>query len=147
MADPATGSVASAVVATTGTAAGLLALLPAGLSPSLLIAGGASFFGGCCAWTDLLILKKLNSDDAVTIVFGARQAAMLLCCVPLAAVASCIVFLAASVSKADVAADAAILCGFLLITGLRGPEGFQWIADTFANIFSKFIPGQKPGGN
>jgi hypothetical protein len=110
------------------------------------LAGGLSFFGGCCARTALAVFKKLNSTDPFTIEYGARQAAMLGCCTPLAAVASCIVFLGAVVSKSDAVADAAPLCGFLLVMGLRGPEGFQWIADTFANIFNKFLPGQKPDG-
>ena len=142
MADPATG----AVLTTSAAAAGLMVLAPLGVAPTLLFLGGASFFGGCCARTGLALFKKLNSQDTLTVDFFARQGAMLLCCIPLAAVASCLVFLAARVSKADVQVDAAALCGFLLVMGVRGPEGFQWIADTFASVFSKFVPGQKPGG-
>lgn len=141
-----TGPTTAAVTATTGTAAIMLILTPLGGSPALLIVGGMSFFGGCCARSALAVIKKLNGPDDFTVAYGARQTAMLMFCIPLAVVASCIVFLAAIVSKADVQADAAAICGFLLITGLRGPEGFQWIADMFANIFKMFAPGQKPEG-
>lgn len=139
-----TGPTSAAVTTTTGVAALLLIVAP-GLSPWLFLAGGISFFGGCCARTAVSVFKKLSGADPITIDFCARQAAMLGCCVPLAAVASCIVFLGAIVIKTDVQEDAAAICGFLLIMGVRGPEGFQWMVDTFANIFSKFIPGQKPG--
>lgn len=140
------GSTSVAVNATTGTAALLLLLTPLGLSPWLLLAGGLSFWGGCGARTALVIIKKLNSTDAFGPEFFARQLAVLFLCIPLAVVASCIVFLAAVVSKADATADAAALCGFLLIMGLRGPDGFQWIVDTCTNILSKFAPAQKPDG-
>lgn len=141
-----TGPATAGIATTTGAAAMLMTLVPLGLSPTLLFLGGASFFGGCCARTALALFKKLNSPDVFSGEFFARQGAMLMCCIPLAAVASCIVFLGAIVSKADVEKDAAALCGFLLITGLRGPEGFQWIADASTSIFTKFAPGQKPGG-
>lgn len=140
-----TGPTTGAVTGTAGIAA-MLTLVPLGLSPSLLLLGGFAFLGGSGARTGMALIKKLNSTDTFTVEFLSRQIAMLMCSIPLAAVASCIVFIAARVSKADVDADAAALCGFLLIMGLRGPEGFQWIVDTSTNILSKFAPGQKPGG-
>lgn len=123
--------------------AAMMALMPLGVSFETLMLGGLCFFGGCCCRTGIILYKKLNGIDPVTIQFFMRQIAALLCCIPLAAVASGIVFLGAHVL--NVKADAG--CGgILLILGVRGPEGFQWLADTAGNIFMKFAPGAKPGG-
>lgn len=139
MADP-------TIASTSGTVAGLAAILtftPFGVSLETLMLGGGCFFGGCMARTGLSLYKKLDSPEDVTLKDFFRAIAMLLCCVPLAAVASCVVFLAAHVGKID--ADAA-LGGLLLIMGVRGPEGFQWIMDTIASVFTKYAPGGKSGG-
>lgn len=138
MTGPTTGTVTGAV----GIAA-LMASMPFGVSFSTLVLGGACFFGGACARTGLNLYRKLDGTDIVTLQTFFRSIAALLCTVPLAAVASCIVFLAAHV--ANIEADAAF-GGLLLIMGLRGPEGFQWLMDTFTNIFMKVVPGNKPGG-
>lgn len=138
MAGPATGSV-------TGTAgiAAIMSFMPFGVSLTTLMLGGTCFFGGACARTGLALYKKLDGTDPVSIQAFVRAIAALLCTIPLAAVASCIVFLGAHVLNIE--ADAAF-GGLLLIMGLRGPEGFQWIMDTFANIFLKLAPGSKPNG-
>lgn len=90
-----------------------------------------------------MLYKKLDGTDAISSQFFVRQIAALLCCVPLAAVASCLVFLAAHVLNIE--ADAAF-GGLLLVMGVRGPEGFSWLLDTFTNVFMKFAPGNKTGG-
>lgn len=138
MTGPATG--------TTTTAAGIAAALtfmPFGVSLLTLMLGGMCFFGGCCCRTGIVLYKKLDGIDPIAMPFFARQIAALLCCIPLAAVASCIVFLAAHVLNIE--ADAAF-GGLLLIMGVRGIEGFTWITDTLANVFMKFAPGGKSGG-
>lgn len=129
----------------TGAAAIATAMgfMPFGVSFLTLMLGGACFFSGCCCRTGIVLYKKLDGTDPITMQFFARQIAALLCCMPLAAVASCIVFLAAHVIGVE--ADAAF-GGLLLIMGVRGIEGFQFLCDSLANIFTKFMPGQKPGG-
>lgn len=139
MADP-------TIVPSSGAVAGVAAILtftPFGVSLETLMLGGGCFFGGCMARTGLSLYKKLDGPSDVSMKDFYRAIAMLLCCVPLAAVASCVVFLAAHVAKID--ADAA-LGGLLLIMGVRGPEGFSWIMDTVSNIFTKYAPGSKPSG-
>lgn len=138
MTGPATNSITGAA----GIAA-IISFMPFGVSFLTLMLGGACFFGGCCCRTGIVLYRKLDGTDPVTMQFFARQIAALLCCIPLAAVASCIVFLAAHVLNIE--ADAAF-GGLLLIMGVRGIEGFQWLMDTFANIFTKIVPGQKPSG-
>lgn len=138
MAGPATGSTTSVA----GIAAAM-SFMPFGVSLSTLVLGGACFFGGACARTGLNLYRKLDGDGVVTLQSFFRSIAALLCTIPLAAAASCIVFLGAHVLKME--ADAAF-GGLLLIMGLRGPEGFQWLMDTFANIFTKVLPGNKPTG-
>ena len=138
MAGPATGTVTGA---TTLTA--IMSFMPFGVSFETLVLGGMCFFGGACARTGLSLYKKLDANEDVTLPTFLRSIAALLCTIPLAAVASCVVFLAAHV--ANVEADAAF-GGLLLIMGLRGPEGFQWLMDTFTNIFTKFVPGKKQDG-
>lgn len=138
MIEPSTGTVAG----TAGVAA-IMTLMPFGISLETLFLGGMCFFGGCCCRTGITLYKKLNGSDPITFEFFARQIASVLCCIPLAAVASCIVFLGAHV--VNIQADAG--CGgLLLIAGTRGIEGFQWLTDSLANIFTKFLPGQKPSG-
>jgi hypothetical protein len=138
MAGPATSS-------TTGVAgiAAAMSFMPFGVSLSTLVLGGTCFFGGACARTGLSLYRKLDGTDIVTLQSFFRAIAALLCTIPLAAVASCIVFLGAHVLKME--ADAAF-GGLLLIMGLRGPEGFQWLMDTFTNIFMKILPGNKGSG-
>lgn len=138
MAGPATGSVTGAA----GMAA-VISFMPFGVSLTTFMLGGACFFGGACARTGLALYKKLDGTDPVSIQAFVRAIAALLCTIPLAAAASCIVFLGAHVLNIE--ADAAF-GGLLLIMGLRGPEGFQWIMDTFSNIFMKVVPGSKPNG-
>lgn len=138
MTGPATGTVTSVA----GIAAALT-FMPFGVSLLTLMLGGFCFFGGCCCRTGIVLYKKLDGIEPITIQFFARQIAALLCCIPLAAVASCIVFLAAHVLNIE--ADAAF-GGLLLIMGVRGIEGFNWLTDTFTNIFTKFAPGNKTGG-
>jgi hypothetical protein len=139
MADPAITSGSGAVV---GIAA-VLTFAPFGVSLTTLFLGGGCFFGGCMARTGLTLYKKLDGPSDVSLKDFYKAIAMLLCCVPLAAVASCVVFLAAHVGKID--ADAA-LGGLLLIMGVRGPEGFQWIMDTISSVFTKYAPGNKSNG-
>lgn len=138
MTGPATGTVTGAA----GFAA-VMSFMPFGVSFETLVLGGFCFFAGAAARTGLGLYRKLDGNDAVNTAIFARAIAALLCTIPLAAAASCIVFLAAHVL--NIQADAAF-GGLLLIMGLRGPEGFQWLSDTFANIFTKFAPGQKQNG-
>lgn len=142
MTDPATGTSTTTVL---GLAA-LMAFMPFGVSLETLMLGGACFFGGSCARTGLSLYKKL--DGSTEPVNLGRNIAALLCTIPIAAVASCIVFLAAHVTGLN--ADAA-LGGLLLIMGVRGPEGFQWLVDQLSNVFTRVIPtspkpGDKTGG-
>lgn len=141
MNDPTNGGVPNAT--SVACAAGLLSCAPFGVSLLTLILGGLCFFGGCCARTGLSLYKRLSGPGDVSAKDFHREFAMLLCCVPLAAVASCVVFLAASVAKVQIDAAAG---GLLLIMGVRGPEGFTWLMDTLTNIFTKFAPGSKPAG-
>jgi hypothetical protein len=138
MTTPATGTL-------TGTAglAAAMTFMPFGVSLSTLVLGGACFFAGSCARTGLAMYKKLDSNDPVSVQMFLRAMAMLLCTTPLAAVASCVVFLAAHVINVE--ADAA-LGGLLLIMGVRGPEGFEWILSTVTNIFTKLAPGNRAEG-
>jgi hypothetical protein len=106
-----------------------------------LALGGGCFFIGCCARIGAQMYKKLDGPSDVTLKDFYRAAAMVLCCVPLAAVASSVVFLGAHVAKIE--ADAAF-GGLLLVMGVRGPEGFQWLMDTLSTLFTRFLPGQKP---
>lgn len=124
--------------------------MPFGVRLDTLVLGGVCYFGGAAARTGLKLYKTLDAtDDPVNL---GRAFAALLCTIPLAAAASCIVFLAAHVSGLQ--ADAA-LGGLLLITGIRGPDGFQWIFDQLSNVFTRVLPSaqktpapeQKPGGN
>lgn len=135
-------TVPGSTTTTTGFAA-VMAFVPFGVSLETLVLGGLCFFGGCCARTGMSLYKKLEGDDPVTSQAFLRSIAALLCTIPLAAVASCVVFLAAHVAKVE--ADATF-GGLLLIMGVRGPEGFQWLMDTFTNIFMRIIPGSKPAG-
>lgn len=138
MTGPATGTVVGAAGVTA-----IMASMPFGVSLSTLVLGGTCYFGGACARTGLTLYKKLDGDTDVTLRTLYRSIAALLCTIPLAAVASCIVFLGAHVL--NIQADAAF-GGLLLITGLRGPEGFQWLTDKFADTFTKLVPGKKPEG-
>ncbi len=126
----------------TGIAA-FAASMPFGVSNLSLFLGGACFFAGCCAKTGVALYAKLNGNDPVSPQFFFRRIAALLCCVPLAAVASGVLFFGAHM--ASVEADTP-LNGLLLILGVRGPEGFQWLMDRSAGIFERFAPSQKPGG-
>lgn len=139
MADPVGGGSTGAVV---GLAAAMT-FMPFGVSTLTMALGAGGFFIGCCARIGLTMYKKLEGPGDVTLKDFYRSMAMLVCCIPLAAVASCVLYLAAHVAKLEV--DGA-LCGVLLIAGVRGPEGFTWIMDTLANAFTKFIPGSKPAG-
>lgn len=139
MIEPSTGTVAG----TAGVAA-LMTFMPFGVSLETLVLGGFCFFAGSCARTGLSLYKKLDGNQAVTLQTFLRSIAALLCTAPLAAVASCVIFLAAHVINVE--ADAAF-GGLLLIMGVRGPEGFQWILDTVTNIFTRAAPGtNKPNG-
>lgn len=120
-----------------------MTFMPFGVSLETLVLGGFCFFAGSCARTGLALYKKLDGNDPVSLHIFLRAMAMLLCTTPLAAVASCVVFLAAHVI--GVQADAAF-GGLLLIMGVRGPEGFEWILSTVTNIFTKLAPGNKAGG-
>lgn len=138
MADTLTAAPAGAAIAT------VMAFVPFGVPFSTLMLGGTCFFAGSCARTGLTLYRKLDGTDTIPPQFFYRAIAMLFCTIPLAAVASCVVFLAAHVAKVE--ADAAF-GGLLLIMGVRGPEGFTWIMDALSNIFMKFAPGSKaPGG-
>lgn len=137
MAEPAGGG--SLAIATTAA----LAFVPFGVSINTLMLGGGCFWLGCAARTGAKIYKKLDGTEDVTGKDVVRAFAILLCCIPMAAVASCIVFLMAH--ETGIKADAA--CGgALLVAGLRGLEGYQWLADASANMLSKIIPGAKPPG-
>lgn len=139
MADPTISAGGSFAVAT----ATALAFVPFGVSITTLMLGGGCFWLGCAARTGAKIYKKLDGIEDVTLKDVVRAFATLLCCIPMAAVASCIVFLAAY--QIGVKADAA--CGgALLVGGLRGLEGYQWLVDTSANIFTKLVPGNKTTG-
>lgn len=120
-----------------------LASMPFGVSLLTLMLGGACFLLGVAARAGAQLFKKLDGNQDITRKDIARPILGALCMIPVAAAASCIVFLVAHVS--NVQADAG--CGgLLLILGLRGLEGFQWLTDTAANIFLKFAPGARPGG-
>lgn len=139
MTGPATGSVLGAAGATA-----VMASMPFGVSLETLVLGGACFFAGSCARTGLALYIKLNGTDPLSQQYFVRSIAALLCTIPLAAAASCIVFLAAHVLT--IQADAA-LGGLLLITGLRGQEGFTWLMSALSSVFTKFVPGGgKPDG-
>ncbi len=132
-----TGSILTTVALTTA-----MSFMLFGVTLQTLVLGGMCFFSGSCARTGLSLYRKLDSLDPVSLQSFIRAIAMLLCTIPIAAVASCIVFLAARVAKIE--ADAA--CGgVLLIMGIRGPEGLQWAQDLFTNIFTKVLPGGKGG--
>lgn len=138
MTGPATGTVTTL----TGIAAAM-SIIPSGI-PGILIAFGAiAFFAGCSCRTGITLYAKLNGNDAITLPWFVRQIAMLLCCVPLSLVASAVLFLAALVAGTDVNKDAPAVWGLLLLMGIRGPEGFQWITDTAGNIFMRVMPGQQ----
>ena len=139
MTEPATGTVTGAA----GIAAAM-AFAPFGVTFETLVLGGACFFAGSCARTGLALSIKLGGTDAVSMQYFFRSIAALLCTIPLAAAASCVVFLAAHVLNIE--ADTAF-GGLLLVIGLRGPEGFQWLMQTFSSVFTKFAPTQKPGGD
>lgn len=133
------GSASTTLNTVTGVAA-VMAWMPFGVSFSTLVLGGACFFAGSCARTGLNLYKKLSAPTDVSLKDFLREIAALLCTTPLAAVASCVVFLGAHALKID--ADAA--CGgALLIAGVRGPEGFQWLMDTFTNALQRFLPGKQ----
>lgn len=138
-----TGPATATATTLTGIAT-LLALVPSGESAILIAFGALAFFGGCCARTAMILWRKLDGTDAITLPWFARQFAMLGCCVPLAIVASSLLFLGALALGTDVTKDAPPLWGLLLATGLRGPEGFSWLTGILGNIFTRFIPGQKP---
>lgn len=130
------------VVATSFVAA-TLASMPFGVSLLTLMLGGACFLLGIAARAGAQMFKKLDGTQDVTIKDFIRPIAAILCMIPVAAAASCIVFLLAHVS--GVKADAG--CGgLLLILGLRGLEGFQWLTGIAANIFMKYVPEGKSGG-
>lgn len=120
--------------------AGVLSCMPFGVSLLTLMLGGLCFFAGSSARIGLSLYKKLDGPGDVSMKDFVRSIAMLLCCTPLAAVASCIVFLAAHVF--NIQADAA-LGGLLLIMGVRGPEGFQWLMDNLSSVFTRFLPNKK----
>lgn len=135
MAEPTTGGSAVIGVAALTTAT---AFMPLGVSLTTLMLGGGAYFFGAAARTGFIMSKALEGSTAP--VNAARSFAALLCTIPMAAVASCVVFLAAKV--VGLQADAA-LGGLLLVTGFRGPEGIQWLINTFTNVFTKVIPGNK----
>ncbi len=136
MADPSIGSAVGAAVGVTA----ILTAIPFGVPLEILVLGGVCYFGGSCARTGLALYKKL--DSTVDPVNLGRAIAALLCTIPVAAVASGIVFLGAHVIGLN--ADAA-LGGLLLVMGLRGPESLTFLADTFSNVFTKVLPGKSGG--
>lgn len=123
--------------------AALMSFMPFGVSFATLVLGGACFFGGCCANTGLALYVKLDGPGDISLKDFFRAIAALMCCIPLSAAASCVVFFAAHVLS--IQADAAF-GGLLLIMGVRGAKGFQWLMDIFSNVFTKFAPGNKPSG-
>lgn len=131
----------TAVTMTTGVAAAMT-VAPFGISLETLVLGGACYLAGSCARTGLVLYKQLDGPGSVTL---AREIAKLLCTVPLAAAASCMVFFAAHMSGFSESAYAA--CGgVLMVAGIKGPEGFQWLADRMTSIFSKGAPGASQEG-
>lgn len=120
--------------------AAILTFMPFGVSLLTLALGGGCFFIGCCARIGAQMYKKLDGPSDVSLKDFYRAIAMVLCCVPLSAVASCVVFLAAHIGKIE--SDAAF-GGLLLIMGVRGPEGFQWLMDNLSGIFTRLLPSQK----
>lgn len=130
----------STVTTTTIIAAGLT-FQPFGVSMETLVLGGACFFAGSCARTGLLLYRQLDGTGAIN--YG-REWAKLLCTIPLAAVASCIIFFGTKIL--DMQADTAC-AGILLVMGVKGPDGFQWIADTLSSVFTKVLPGGAGKGN
>ena len=130
-------------VTLTGIAAAM-AFIPSGIPGVDIAIGAGGFFAGCCCLTGMTLYTKLGGTEDIALQYFIRQIAMLLCCVPLALVASSVVFLAALLTPADVNKDAPAIWGFLLILGVRGPKSFQWLMDTFSGVFTRFIPGQKP---
>lgn len=121
--------------------AGVLSCMPFGVSLLTLMLGGLCFFAGCCARIGMSLYRRLEGPGEVSSKDFSRAIAMLLCTTPLAAVASCVVFLAARVM--NIQADAAF-GGLLLVVGVRGPEGFQWLMDNLSAVFTRFLPGKKP---
>lgn len=131
---------ATGVTAAVGIA-GVMAFMPFGVSFETLVLGGGCFFAGSCARTGLSLYKQLDGDGTVS--YG-REIAKLLCTTPVAAVASSLVFMAAHI--AGINADTA--CGgVLLVSGVRGPDGFTWLMGIFADIFTKAMPGAKTSGD
>ncbi len=139
MSDPTGGQVALPVFC----AAGILTCMPYGVSTLTLLLGGVCFFAGCAARIAMAMYKKLDSQSDVTLKDFYRSLAMVLLCIPLSAVASCLLNFAAHLCKIE--ADLAI-GGILLVSGLRGMEGFQFLSDSVANLFTKFMPGGKGQG-
>lgn len=135
MADPASGTGAVIGAATLTTA---MAFMPLGVSLTTLVIGGICYWGGAAARTGVTLQKALEGSTAP--VNAQRAIAALLCSIPIAAVASCIVFLAAHVMGLQ--ADAA-LGGLLLVTGFRGPEGISTIINAFSSVFTKILPAPK----
>lgn len=136
MADPASGGGAVIGAATLTTA---MAFMPLGVSLTTLVVGGACYFAGASARTGVVLQKALEGSTSP--VNAQRAIAALLCSIPIAAVASCIVFLAAHVMGLQ--ADAA-LGGLLLVSGFRGPEGIQAIINAFSSVFTRILPAPKP---
>lgn len=135
MTAPATAAVTSAA----GMAA-MMTLMPLGVSLGTLMLGGACFFLGLCARAGAILFKKLDGTQDVSWRDFVRPLVALVCMIPVCAAASCIIFLAAHIAMPE--ADASVGCGgLLLILGLRGLEGFQWIVNTGTDIFMKFLPG------
>lgn len=109
---------------------------PFGVSLETFVLGGVCFFAGSCCRTGTIIGKALEAGQDPHI---GRYLTALAFSIPAAAVSSAIVFLATHMMglQADAAAG-----GFLLLAGLKGPEGIQWVQDTFSTVFDKFGAGK-----
>ena len=137
---------ATTAAAATGLASftTVLSFAPFGVSMETAMLGGGCFLLGVAARAGGILFRKLDGTQEVGLKDVMRPFAAALCMIPVAAAASCIVFLGAALS--NVHADAG--CGgVLLVLGIRGLEGFQWISNRAADIFMRFAPGPKPGGD
>ncbi len=126
----------------------LLTFMSHDMSPWVFVVGGLAFELGVISRSAAKLVQKIDGTVAISSGDVVRPIAICAVMVPIAASASCIVFLAAALS--NVGSDPAAIggCwGALLLLGLRGLEGFEWLASVSNSIFSKFpFPGGKSGG-
>jgi len=141
-----TGPASNTAVTVAGIST-LLTFMSHDISPWIFVGGGLAFELGIAARAGAILFKKLDGTQTITTGDVVRPIAACLAMIPVAASASCIVFLAALLSNVGVTVATIAGCfGALLLLGLRGLEGFQWLASTASSIFLKFALGNQKGG-